>query len=262
MPSGRSGRSYTPALLKNVPRDGYAWLSMRPLYVLLFLLPMMVLYELGSLKYLSDASRGTVETIGARKILTQFFDTFGVAGYYLPPLVLSSVLLTWHMLERDKWKVQPTVLLGMLLESVLWMLPILVFGQLVGSHPSIGAPPPDLASHTWQAKVTLALGAGIYEESLFRLVLFTAVHFVVVDLLKQSQNIGYVIAAMVSALAFTLYHDVTLPSGGLALGKFLFFLGAGLYFAILFVLRGFGIAVATHAFYDILVLNLLSRQMG
>jgi hypothetical protein len=233
---------------------------MRPLHVLLFLLPMMVLYEVGSARYLSDFGHGVVETIGARKILTDFFNTFGVAGYYLPPLVLGTVLVFWHIFERDKWKVQPSVLLGMLLESVLWMLPILVFGQIVGGRPSMATVPAmELAQHSWQAKVTLALGAGIYEESLFRLMLFTAVHLLVVDILKQKQNVGYVIAACASALAFTLYHDVSAPMGGIDLGKFFFFLGAGIYFAALFVFRGLGIAVGTHAFFDILVLTLLSR---
>ena len=90
-------------------RDGYARLSTRPLHVLVFLLPMMILYELGSVRYLSDPGRGVFETIGARKILTDFFNAFGVAGYFLPPLVLSSVLLTWHVLERDRWRVRQTL---------------------------------------------------------------------------------------------------------------------------------------------------------
>lgn len=258
----RARTTTTPALARGARgRTGYMWLSMRPLHVLVFLLPTMVLYELGSARYLTDAGHGVVETIGARKVLTDFFNSFGAAGYYLPPVVLGSVLLIWHIFERDKWRVQWTVLLGMLLESVVWMLPILIFGQLVGTHPSVAAiPQSDLAGHTWQAKVTLALGAGIYEESLFRLVLFTAVHFLVVDLLKQKQNVGHIIAACVSALAFTLYHDLSSPSGGLNMGKFFFFLGAGLYFAVLFVMRGLGIVVGTHAFFDILVLVLLTKS--
>src|SRR5436190_7062429 len=101
------------------PRTGYAWVSTRPLHVLLFLLPLMAAYELGSIRYLSDPGHGVIETIGARKILTDFFNTFGVAGYYLPPVVLSFVLLLWHVLEKDRWKVQGSVLLGMLMESVL-----------------------------------------------------------------------------------------------------------------------------------------------
>jgi len=43
------------------------------------------------------------------------------------------------------------------------------------------------------------------------------------------------------------------------LSKFLFRMLAGVYFAVLYALRGFGIAAGTHAFYDILaaMLNLL-----
>jgi len=41
---------------------------MRPLHVLLFLLPMVVLYEVGSIRYLSDPAHGVVEMIGAQRI--------------------------------------------------------------------------------------------------------------------------------------------------------------------------------------------------
>jgi membrane protease YdiL (CAAX protease family) len=230
-------------------RETYGRLSTRPLHVLVFLLPLMVLYEVGSIWYLSNPGQGVMETIGARSILGGFFDLFGAASLHLPPILLAVVLLVWHALERDSWKLRPYVLLGMTLESCVWMLPVLVFSHLMGSRMA-GMSPAPLAEHTWQAKLTLSVGAGIYEELLFRLILITLVHLVLVDLMKLSEGVGFVVAAVVSALAFALYHDVARHDTI----KFLFLAGAGVYFAVLYIMRGFGIAVATHALYDVVVL--------
>jgi len=57
-----------------------------------------------------------------------------------------------------------------------------------------------------------------------------------------------VIAVLAAAVAFALYHeDAT---------NFLFFTAAGVFFGGLFIARGLGIVVATHAIYDLVVLLL------
>jgi membrane protease YdiL (CAAX protease family) len=238
-------------------KDTYSHLATRPLHVLVFLLPLMVLYEVGSILYLSDPGQGVMETIAARRILGGFFELFGQASFHLPPIVLAVVLLVWHYLEKDSWKIRPHVLLGMLLESCLWVLPVLVLGHLIllGARPSPAMAAP-LAEYTREAKLTLAIGAGIYEELLFRLILITVLHLVLVDMLKLKSMTGFAIAAVVSAVSFAMYHDVARRDTV----KFIFLAGAGAYFAILYISRGFGIAVATHALYDIVVLIGMSKD--
>ena len=240
-------------------RETYSHLATRPLHVLVFLLPLLALYEVGSILYLSDPGQGVMETIAARRILGGFFELFGQASFHLPPLLLAIVLLVWHYLTHDSWKVRPYVLLGMLLESCLWVLPVLVLGHLIllgsSSVPALAAP---LAEYTREAKVTLAIGAGIYEELLFRLILITVVHLLLVDVLKLKSLTGFVVATMVSALSFALYHDVARRDTA----KFLFLAAAGAYFAVLYITRGFGIAVATHAIYDVVVLIGMSKDPG
>ncbi len=266
MPSVRTAR---PA--NGRPRNGsgssrgYGWLSARPLHVLVFLTPLIVLYELGSIMYLADTQRGIIETIGARSILSSFFEAFGGATLYLPGVALVVVLLVWHVLERDRWTVRPPVLLGMLAEAVLWTFPLLVLGLLLShgqSRPSSpgaigylftqGSDP--IAQLPWQARLTLSIGAGLYEELLFRLILIAAAHFVLADVMRLKSGTAGAIAALVSATAFALYHDVVPASGGVDWRLFFFYTLAGLYFASVFVLRGFGIVVGVHALYDVLVL--------
>jgi len=246
---------------------GYAKLSTRPLHVLAFLFPLICVYEIGSALYLADRGHGLIETIAAHKTLARFFEAFGSATWFLPGIALVVVLLTWHVLERDRWQIKPGVLLGMLVESFLWTLPLLVFGVLLKSgdaaRPAMdvtgGAEAP-LAQLGWQAKITLSIGAGLYEELLFRLILIAAAHFVLVDLLRLRSVTGGVLAACISAAAFTLYHDISSPAGGVDAQLVVFYAAAGLYFASVFVLRGFGIVVATHAIYDVVVLVLVGNH--
>ena len=64
---------------------------------------------------------------------------------------------------------------------------------------------------------------------------------------------------VLSSVAFAAVHHLG-PTGEAYQGfVFLFRTLAGLYFAVLYQARGFGIAVGTHACYDILVGVVLTR---
>ncbi|MDX2146572.1 MAG: CPBP family intramembrane glutamic endopeptidase [Planctomycetota bacterium] len=262
--------------------EAYSFLATRPLHVLVFVLPLLVVYEIGSVLYLHDRQRGIMETIGARSLLAQFFELFGGVSIHLPAILLTIVLVLWHVFSRDRTRVRPGVIVAMGAESVLWTLPLLILGVLMfqGAGGS-GAPGAAGVSGTgasgtgfsgaalagvaqdtleqmpWQARLTLSIGAGIYEELVFRLILVTLVHMVIVDVMRLSRIAGVVMAAIVSAIAFAVYHDAAFR-GGLQVPMIAFYAFAGLYFAVLYLLRGFGIVVGTHAFYDVLVLVVIA----
>ena len=267
-----------------VDRDSYWFLSTRPLHTLAFLAPLLALYEIGTLVFLSG--NGLVEVIRARLMLSQVMDVFGAVGFHLPPILLSVILLCWHILERDKWVLRKDVVLGMALESFVWTLPLFVFAAIAGTSQTLIASPgtqagalpmgaittPNVPAMLAQvggttpveqlslaSRLVLALGAGIYEELLFRLILIVGLHFVLKDLFRVSESTTYVIAAFVSAIAFTLYHNIQHPGGGADMRLLVIYMIAGLYFAVLFILRGFGVSVATHACYDVIALSLLGR---
>ena len=65
-------------------------------------------------------------------------------------------------------------------------------------------------------------------------------------------------SVLISALAFALYHFEPLWDWGAFVASFrashfAFYILAGVYFAAIYVMRGFGIVAATHALYDIMV---------
>ena len=105
------------------------------------------------------------------------------------------------------------------------------------------------------SQIMLALGAGLYEEMLFRLVLITMIHFLVSDVFGFSQTKGFLVGLIVSSVAFAWFHDqIFFLDGSINLRMAIFYFLAGLYFGLLFLMRGLGIAVGVHLFYDLLVL--------
>ena len=81
-----------------------------------------------------------------------------------------------------------------------------------------------------------------------------------VDVGKASHKVGAVIAVLVSALAFAVYHPLDDGQGGISAQKLCFFFIAGLYFGAVYVMRGFGIVVGVHALYDVITVSMLSSH--
>lgn len=248
------------------PTLAYADLSARPLHVLIFLTPLLILYELGSVLYLSNPSTGAVETISARRMISTFFEAFGAFGLYLPGLVLATVLIVWHILRKDRWTIHLPVIPVMAMESIFWTIPLLVVAALIPYFvPAMQLFPcadPGSSSEihrlSREARMTIAIGAGLYEELVFRVVGIALIHLIVVDVLGAKKQAGAIAAVVISALAFALYHDLRTATGALNIPLAVFLFLAGLYFGVLYIWRGFGIVVGVHALYDIVALVLLT----
>jgi hypothetical protein len=239
----------------------YLEVSKKPLQVLIFLLPMLVLYELGTILFLRE--QGVVEVVRARLMLTQFLDVFGAIGFHLPPVLLCVVLLAWHAVSKDKTVFRGHVVAGMGFESLAWAMFLVVIGAIIGGGVAfaqagpIGTDPPPPQALPLMARLTLSIGAGLYEELVFRWILIALVHFVAVDLMRAKEHWGYAAAIALSAISFAFYHNLAGPAGIDGRLLLIYLLG-GAYFAVLFVVRGFGIAVATHVLYDVIALTILA----
>ena len=239
----------------------YLTRSRKPLTILAFLLPLVIAYEIG-LAFTLRSSQGVL-TNKAHETLLRFFDTFGITaggGLYLGGAALVVVLLVWHVLNRDPWRLEPATPGLMAVESLCLTIPLIVLAQLIlrnttGAETLAATPAADpaaLGSLSIWSKLAISIGAGLYEELLFRMLLIAVIHTLLVDVGKLKSNLGALIAIVVSASAFTIYH----PAAGLGSGIFYFV--AGLYFGGVYVLRGFGIVVGVHAIYDIIMVSMLT----
>jgi len=235
--------------------SGYFDRSKQPLEILALITPLVVLYEIG-LVYALRRSQGTL-TNGAHETLLQFFANFGVdparlslPALALPAVALIVVMVIWQILTRKPWSVHLPTVGGMFVESVLFALPLLVLAQLI-SRAFIPAAPESITELDTFGRVTMSIGAGLYEELIFRMVVISLLHTVLVDLLRMPERWGITIAIAISAALFMLYHPHQTPAGAADWRRVIFFLVAGVFFGVLYVLRGFGIAVGAHVFYDI-----------
>ncbi len=246
--------------------SGYYWQqSRRPLTCLAFVAPLLALYEVGVLWLGPLAMRN-----GADVWLRQLLDLLGFGQYFLLPVLTVAILLGWHHTTRQTWQVVPSVLYGMLAECLLLAVTLVVIARLQGALWSMFLPAqvdwPVHASLTTAAvgsggKLIGFIGAGIYEEVLFRLMMLPLAAWAL-RLASFSPRQSLVGAVVVTSLLFSTAHYIGPHGQEFAAATFLFRFIAGGFFAVLFVYRGFGIAAGTHALYDILVGLLLHGATG
>lgn len=228
---------------------GYFVRAELPLHSLVFLLPLIVLYELGS-RFVVAASdpHHSEQRIIAFTLMRDFFNLFGATGKYLPALAVVGILFAWHLARGDSWKIDPSTLLGMAAESVLLAIPLICLGiAMVRYVPLAGSEWLDRVA----SAVIMSVGAGIYEELVFRLIAFTLLSLILIDVLGVGRTRAYLLMVVISSLLFAGYHYLgDEPFSGRI---FAFRTLAGAFFSLVFAFRGFGITAGTHTAYDILL---------
>jgi len=151
---------------------------------------------------------------------------------------------------------------GMVLESAALSI---VFGVVVGALTArilgpLGAlaAGSDVETMGWPARLMLSLGAGLYEELLFRVALVSALANGARLALGWGRGTAGTVATLLGALIFSAFHYIGPYGEDWALQSFTFRAIAGVMFSALYLTRGFGITAWTHAMYDVLVLMVWS----
>ncbi len=225
-------------------------------YSLLFALPLLVFYEL--LEALSPVrAQGGVIRNGADVVLTGLFTwMFGIRGPLVFMALVIGVALWLIRRDRSTGPLRSSVFARMFGESLLLSLVVgVVVGtatvQLIGPLRSLAAG--GGLNGTPLERLTLSIGAGLYEELLFRVVI-VALLANGFRLLGASRLLGGAFATLIGALLFSAFHYIGSLGEPFRLESFVFRALAGLVFSALYLLRGFGVTAWTHALYDIAVL--------
>jgi hypothetical protein len=238
--------------------SGSYWaVTRRPLPCLVFIAPLLLAYELGVL-WIGGLEAEAWRT-GADAWMRHGLAILGLTDQWFPPLCLAIALLLWQSVASREWRFSPLLLVGMLVESIVLAVALVGLSKLVDlGFQNLERSPPCLleaASSPEEHPVALLvgfLGAGVYEEAMFRLLL-VPVLFGVLRLLQTPAVLASALAVTASALLFSLAHHAGTPGEAFTWFAFVFRWLAGVYFAWVFVIRGFGVAVGTHTAYDILV---------
>lgn len=282
------------AQLDHMPDTGpdgeppYWTLAREPLACLIFLLPMLVIYEAGVV--LMGGEQAASLRNGADYWMRSLLQNSGLAAFFLPALVVAT-LLAWHRYGKYPWRISRETLIGMFSESLLLAVALLTVAQLQdmafqcwfpgdvqiretepGERPLLLVPgnadvmpspaltnAPELNQSSPLPTAALGprlvsyLGAGVYEEVMFRLALLPLAVFLLQGVFRMPVKWAAVAAIFVTSLTFSVAHYIG-PSGEpFSLFSFTFRTTAGCFFATVFMLRGFGITVGCHALYDVLV---------
>lgn len=250
---GLAGRLAAPSSYWSVSRT--------PRYSFTFALPLLAAYE-GLAAVLGGA--GGVRN-GADVIIKSLFAA--ALGAWGPVLFGAALLVAcaWRVAhDRRGGALRARVFASMLAESVVLAL---LFGSVVGATTarlldplaplSVVAFVPAVPALDALTRLMLSLGAGLYEELLFRVFLVGTLAWGARRLLGWPALAAGAMAVSVGALVFSAFHYVG-PYGDLwALDSFAYRAVAGVFFSALYVARGFGITAWTHALYDVLVLVVL-----
>src|SRR5262245_25425437 len=232
--------------------SGYLPAARHPWPCLLFVLPLLIAYEAGVLT-LGGAHPESIRN-GADHWRRCGLGSVGLRFFWIPPTVLALVfiVLSW-LCRKDRPRDLVGVLSGMVLESVAFALGLWAVSRLVA--PLLARAGVELAldtSETGVRQVITYLGAGIYEEAIFRLALFSLIAGIL-RWINLPRGVAVGLAAVGSAVLFSTAHHVGPYGQEYSNFLFVFRLVAGLYFALLYQLRGFGIVVGAHACYNVMV---------
>lgn len=235
----------------------YWYVTQRPWVSLLFILPGLLLFEVGTYVRSDGSTHGGSQLVASYLIewLVDYLRTGRDMTHLLaiaPSLLLVAILLGWHVAARHPWKFDSFVLAGMLGESLIYTIPLLVFWLVRQPLQATAAS----AQAVWVDELIRCFGAGIYEELVFRLICITLLVIVLIDVARLPRGPTAVAIVVISALVFARVHHPPLGAEPFSPQHFTFRFVAGTYLAGLFVFRGFGVAAGCHSLYNVIVVTI------
>ena len=245
--------------MNSVPAiEKYHTLTRGYLYSYLACIPLLILYEV--LIRITQPDTGYMVRISVDVWLRQLFRFAGLnalSAILFLALITGAVIL--YKNKKDLREVKRSYFMWMAAESLLYALFIGLSIQVVLDALLMMSTTPVMMSTTpgldllnkWQM-FALSLGAGLYEELFFRVILVSLLLYLFQQF-TRNKNYVRALAIITAALIFSAVHYTGSMGDVFTLHSFLFRFVFGLALNLIYVARGFGIAAWTHAIYDVIV---------
>lgn len=238
----------TPIELVDYSRD-----TRHPVASLIVVVPLLTVYEaavLGVAGVSPPAPRN-----GADAWLRNLVPELGPWAAHIPPAAVVAVLMIQLM---GRWRDMPRrwsmLVFGIVVECLGWALLLWVLSlgwPGIVKNSGVELSWLDGAVPAIRELIPL-VGAGVYEEFLFRLILLGMLSRGAAAI-GVGGIVGWSVAAMVSSWFFGAVHHWGPQGQPFTPLLFSFRLAAGLVLCLLIRFRGFSIAVGTHFFYNLIV---------
>ena len=226
----------------------YFQLSKTPLYGLLSAIPLLVIYEIMAFSLSRDADwyiRNHADII-----FKNFVQMFGLHGPLALCFIAIIVVTIAYLLQEKKiqiWNFKFFILI--ILEGAIYAAFIgAILSFFIGALLLSASINKEL-----EVSLMLAFGAGVYEELIFRVLLFSITGYTLIQLFSAERKIAaYTVAAIFSSISFAWVHY--LGEETFTFYSALYRAFAGMLFCVIYFFRGFGVTAWTHTLYDIFVL--------
>jgi len=236
--------------------SNYLSVTNSPLYSFIFTIPLFIIYEIGV--FTISVNDIVILRNGADVLMRQVLGLFGIYGIY----GFSASFMIGFMVAflRQKKSLETTVIKGeyliwMFFESICWgaLLFILMgFTTTLLMANSTG---------TMLQQVVLSIGAGIYEEFVFRVILIAGFGSILGFIFQWKKFAKIISGIILSAALFSLFHFMgdygEEPNFSVFMMRFI----AGIFLGLIYVFRGFGPAAYAHTVYDLIILTLVTTQL-
>lgn len=209
----------------------------------LLIVPLLLGYEIGIVLLRSEVinwAHGIIRLV------------FHMLGWAEPVLFagIVAMLVVVALARAERLRIDAELFGLMLAESVLYACALglvctAVTRRLVVMGTSCGS--------TLAHDLVLSVGAGVYEELLFRVVLLGAVYYGLKRWTKVKPGAAMFVAIVGSSLVFSLCHHVGPYGEPWEAWRLVYRFVMGVAFAAIYIYRGIGIVVYTHALYDVFV---------
>jgi Type II CAAX prenyl endopeptidase Rce1-like len=231
--------------------SAYARQTMRPAIAILVIVPLLTIYEIGTIVTGNRSARS-----GFEQLLFSFLED-------VPSLIMSfaclGILLVWHRRCRDHWEFDARHLPIVVGEAVV--LGAMIFFAVNAIRFAFAAelqsvPGVEISLLDWMSIVSRYCGTSVFEEIWFRPMLLGGI----VWLLKRFSSSfpgSLSLAIVLSSLLFSALHYVNWNPAGDPfdwLGFVCRFL-LGVAFSLIFLFRGLSVAVLSHLVYNVLFLT-------
>jgi len=240
----------------SVNSGSYAKETNTLLYSYLLSLPLLLLYEF--LIIISQPGQNLIVRISVDSWIKSLFTSIGLDAFSITLFI--AALAGLGILYRDRKKLarlKKRYFLYLIIESMVYaILLAFIISYVVQSILLLDASGA-LSEMSKLQLFALSLGAGLYEELFFRVILISVLVFLISRVLSKKW-LAYLVSALIAAFLFSTVHYIGEFGDPFTIGSFLFRFLFGLALNGIYVLRGFGTAAWTHALYDLLVIFMLS----
>ena len=227
----------------------YLTVSKSPLYSFIFTLPLFLLYEVGI--FLISSRHIDQLRNGADVLMRQVLESFGIYGMYgFGGTFLIGFLIAFLRQKKNlrTSEIESRFLLIMFFESIVWATLLVIMMIKIPTFLSLSN-----EDHLIQ-QVVLAIGAGIYEEFVFRVLLISGLAILFGLIFNWGEFGKTFLSVIISSAIFSIFHFFGSYGDTFSFPLFFVRFFAGIFLAMIYIFRGFGITAYAHSIYDLFVL--------